>query len=120
MKKMMILLTLLTSLTGCATHSSAVSEYEKPLLWVKDADAEQDAQNALNKGDFRMLALSQHGTIIPGIDPRQNAKYELKCGIRMLEGMTDTVRSQQHLELMQQVHAYAKVYNTLIKNRCKP
>ncbi len=120
MKKVLLLLTLLSSLTGCATDSSAVSQYEKPLLWVKDADAELDAKAALKKGDFRLLAFSQRGTIIPGIDSSLNNEYELKCGIRMLEGMTDTVRGQEHLELMQQVHAYAKAYNELIKQSCKP
>jgi len=120
MKKTLLVLSMVAGMSGCATDSSAVSEYEKPLLWVQDADAELDAGAALKKGDFRMMALSQRGTIIPGIEQKLVRQYELKCGIKLLEGVTDTVRGQEHLELMQQVHAYAKAYNEIIKNSCKP
>jgi hypothetical protein len=87
---------------------------------VNDADAEQDAQQALQRGDFRLLAMTPRQIIIPGVDSELVNHYELKCGIKVIEGISDTIRSKEQLKLIQRVHAYAKKYNEIIKVSCKP
>jgi len=111
---------MVAALGGCATDSGAISEYENKLQWVKDADAELDAKQALQKGDFRLMAMAQRGIVIPGVDQALSEQYELKCGIRLIDGVTDTVRGEEHLKLMQKAHSYAKQYNEIIKSRCIP
>lgn len=120
MKKLLVTLSLVALLTGCATDSTALSEYEQKLQWVKDANAIEDATAALSKGDFRLMAMAQRGIVIPGIDKDQRNQYELKCGIKLIDGISDTVRSQEHLKLMKMAQSYAKKYNAVIKQHCKP
>ncbi len=120
MKKILLTLSLVTAMSGCATDSSAINEYVKKLQWVNDADAELDAKAALQKGDFRLMAMAQRGIVIPGVDQALTDQYELKCGIRLLEGVSDAVRGEEHLQLMQKAHTYAEQYNAIIKQHCKP
>ena len=120
MNKLLILLLLVTSITGCATNTRAMSEAEKQLLWVQDANPQQDAEAALAKGDFRLMALAQRSLVIPGIDLESSRKYELKCGVIIMQGVSDVIRSEQHLELMKLAHSYALKYNAFIKMHCKP
>jgi hypothetical protein len=120
MKNILLTMTMLAGLSACAIDSIAMSEYEKKLQWVKQADAELDAKAALAKGDFRLLAMAQRGMFIPGVDQDLTAQYELKCGIRLVDGYTDAVRGEEHLRLLKMAHTYALHYNEIIKTSCKP
>lgn len=120
MIKFILLAVMVTFMTSCATDSTALSEHELKLQWVLDANGQEDALSALKKGDFRLMAMAQRGIVIPGIDNDQKNQYELKCGIKMIDGISDTVRNEGHLELMKKAHSYAKQYNTVIKSRCNP
>ncbi len=120
MHKLIPTLLLSLSINGCATESTELSEYEKNLQWVKNANPEIDAQAALEKHDFRFLAMALRGTVIPGIDAEQTRTYELKCGVRYMQGVTDAVHGEEHLKLIKLAHDYAVEYNTFIKVRCNP
>ncbi len=113
-----ILLSLLV--TGCATGSGDVDPYVKQLQWLDAADPQTDAQQALKKGDFRLLGLATRSVTIPGIAKEEMLKYELKCGVQLIDGISDVVRSDEHLRLMQKARSYALQYNAIIKTRCKP
>jgi len=113
-----ILLSLLV--TGCATGSGDVDPYVKQLQWLDAADPQTDAQQALKKGDFRLLGLATRSVQIPGIAKEEMLKYELKCGVQLIDGISDVVRSDEHLRLMQKARSYALQYNAIIKTRCKP
>jgi len=113
-----ILLTLV--ITGCATGSGDVDPYVKQLQWLDAADPQTDAQQALKKGDFRLLGLATRSVNIPGISNEESLKYELKCGVQLIEGISDVVRSDEHLRLMQKARSYALKYNAIIKTRCQP
>ena len=113
-----ILLSLLV--TGCATGSGDVDPYVKQLQWLDAADPQNDAQQALKKGDFRLLGLATHSVNIPGVSNEESLKYELKCGVQLIDGISDVVRSDEHLRLMQKARSYALKYNAIIKTRCVP
>ncbi len=113
-----ILLSLLV--TGCATGSGDVDPYVKQLQWLDAADPQTDAQQALKKGDFRLLGLATRSVHIPGIAKEEMLKYELRCGVQLIDGISDVVRSDEHLRLMQKARSYALKYNAIIKTRCKP
>ena len=113
-----ILLSLLV--TGCATGSGDVDHYVKQLQWLDAADPQTDAQQALKKGDFRLLGLATRSVNIPGVSKEESLKYELKCGVQLIDGISDVVRSDEHLRLMQKARSYALKYNAIIKTRCKP
>jgi len=114
----LILLSLLV--TGCATGSGDVDPYVKQLQWLDAADPQTDAQQALKKGDFRLLGLATRSVNIPGVANEDSLKYELKCGVQLIDGISDVVRSDEHLRLMQKARSYALKYNAIIKTRCQP
>ncbi len=113
-----ILLSLLV--TGCATGSGDVDPYVKQLQWLDAADPQTDAQQALKKGDFRLLGLATRSVNLPGVAKGETLKYELKCGVQLIDGISDVVRSDEHLRLMQKARSYALQYNAIIKTRCVP
>lgn len=118
--KILASLLMAVSLNGCATDSSALSQDEDNQPWLNNANAEADAMAALDKNDFRYMAMSLRGTVIPGIAPENVLQYELRCGVIFMQGISDTVRSKDRLKTMQQAHDYAVKYNTVIKSRCSP
>lgn len=120
MKKTLFLIFLVTIMTGCATDVSSMSKAEQQLQWIKDADPQLDASKALESGDFRLMGLAQRSVIIPGVPLDRMSQYELKCGVKIMEGVSDTVLNNEHLKLMQQAHKYALQYNAIIKTRCEP
>lgn len=88
------------------------------LLWVKDADPKEDAAQALEKGDKRLMAMASRATTFPGIEPELISKAKSICGIRYLEGSTDTVFGKTHLQMIQQASEYAAAYNKIVVKQC--
>ena len=119
MKLSLFSLLLIVITSGCASDS-LLNKHEQKLQWVQTADAQKDAEAALKKNDFRLMALAQRSTVIPGVDVKQGMKYELRCGVKFVEGVTDIVTSDEHLRLMKLAHSYALQYNAMIKTRCHP
>ena len=119
MKPALFSLLLIAITTGCASDN-LLNKHEQKLQWVQTADAQKDAKAALDQRDFRLMALAQRSTVIPGVDVKQGLKYELRCGIKFVQGVTDVVTSDEHLRLMKLAHSYALKYNAIIKTRCQP
>jgi hypothetical protein len=120
MKALIFFITLLTIMTGCATETSTLTKSEQKLQWIKDANPQQDAEKALAAGDFRLMGLPQRAVIIPGVPVERMNQYELKCGVKLIDGVSDTVLNNNHLQLMKMAHQYALQYNAIIKTRCQP
>ena len=120
MNKSLLSLTLTMLLSACVTDSNAVKNYELELEWVNTANAEADAKAALAQGDFRLMAVPGRGEIIPGIESSKRGAYSLKCGTRIIPGMTDAVRGDSHLKLLQKATEYGAAYNAYIIEQCIP
>ncbi|MES9838138.1 MAG: glutamyl-tRNA amidotransferase [Candidatus Thiodiazotropha sp.] len=88
------------------------------LLWVEDADAGKQAAEALEKGDKRLIAMASRATMLPGIEPELQSKAKSICGIRYLDGSTDTVFGEIHLQLIQRASDYAAAYNKIVIEKC--
>ena len=119
MRRFLPIITLFAFLSACVTDS-ALSEQEQKLLWIENADPQEDAQKALGRGDFRMMGLAQRAIIIPGVPKDQMQSYEIKCGVNVIDGVTDTVLNKNHMRLIKQAHRYALQYNAIVKQRCLP
>ncbi|MCU7813504.1 MAG: glutamyl-tRNA amidotransferase [Candidatus Thiodiazotropha sp. (ex Notomyrtea botanica)] len=126
MKKILPLLFPLLLLTACQTGEqidmSQVTPKEKnaveSLLWLKQANAENDARQNLDRGDKRLLAMATRGSNIPGVAPELMSKAKSVCGVRYLPGSTDMVMGETHLKLLQAAEAYAENYNRLVIDHC--
>jgi len=106
--------------TACATSSQSVDPYVQKLQWLDAADPQADANQAVKKNDLRLLGLATRSVNIPGISKADTLKYEEHCGVQLIEGISDVVRSDEHLRLMQKARSYALKYNAIIKSHCKP
>ena len=107
-------------LSNCASSAGKIDPYVQKLQWLDAADPQADAQQAVKKKDFRLLGLATRSVHIPGISKEQSLKYEEACGVQLIEGISDVVRSDEHLRLMQKARSYALKYNAIIKLHCKP
>lgn len=111
-------LLLVLSLGACASNN--LTEPEKQLAWIRDANPEQDAKDAISRKDYRLMAMAQRNLVIPGVSQQDSRRYELRCGVNIMQGVSDVIRSPGHLELMKQAHNYALRYNAIIKLYCLP
>ena len=107
-------------LATCATSSNTLDPYVQKLQWLDAADPQADANQAIKQNDFRLLGLATRSVNIPGIKQENSLKYEQSCGIQLIEGISDVVRSDEHLRLMQKARSYALKYNAIVKLHCKP
>ncbi len=101
------------------TRSSISDPYVQKLQWLDSADPQADAAHAISKNDLRLLGLATRAVNIPGIEKDQQYRYEQSCGVQLIEGISDVVRSDEHLRLMQKARSYALKYNAIIKTACK-
>jgi hypothetical protein len=105
---------------ACATSSNTIDPYVQKLQWLDAADPQADADQAVKQNDLRLLGLATRSVNIPGIEPADILKYEEQCGVQLIEGISDVVRSDEHLRLMQKARSYALQYNAIIKIHCQP
>jgi hypothetical protein len=119
MKHFLIVTALVMAVSGCATDSKALDPNVQKLQWLDAADPQSDAQQAIKTGDLRLLGMATRSINIPGVSQDQILKYETKCGVQLIEGISDVVRSDEHLRLMQKARSYALKYNSIIKTQCK-
>ena len=120
MKYFLLATTLFIILGGCSTSSKALDPYVQKLQWLDAADPQNDAQQAIKLGDLRLLGLAMRSVNIPGVEKEDTYRYEEKCGVQLIDGISDVVRSDEHLRLMQKARSYALKYNAIIKTECKP
>ena len=107
-------------LVNCATSANKIDPYVQKLQWLDAADPQADANQAVKKNDFRLLGLATRSVNIPGISKEDSLKYEESCGVQLIEGISDVVRSDEHLRLMQKARSYALKYNAIVKTHCQP
>ncbi len=119
MKNLITLIAMVAVMTGCVFDTSTLSKSEQKLQWVKDANPQQDAQKAIAAGDLRMMGLVQRSILIPGVALDKINHYQQKCGVKLIDGVSDTVLNNNHLKLMKMAHQYALQYNAIIKLHCE-
>ncbi|MBT8437457.1 MAG: hypothetical protein KJP11_08810 [Gammaproteobacteria bacterium] len=105
---------------ACATSSNTLDPYVQKLQWLDAADPQADANQAVKQNDLRLLGLATRSVNIPGIEAENVLKYEQQCGVQLIEGISDVVRSDEHLRLMQKARSYALQYNAIIMVHCQP
>jgi len=106
--------------SGCANTGEPIDPYVQKLQWLDAADPQADANQAVKQQDLRLLGLATRSVNIPGVATDDILKYEEACGVQLIEGISDVVRSDEHLRLMQKARSYALKYNAIIKLHCKP
>ena len=119
-KTLLLTATLCGALVGCATTAEPIDPYVQKLQWLDAADPQADANQAVKQNDLRLLGLATRSVNIPGVAKGDMLRYEESCGVQLIEGISDVVRSDEHLRLMQKARSYALKYNAIVKLSCMP
>jgi hypothetical protein len=88
------------------------------LKWLPYADPRADANFAIEKRDFTLLAFAGRATTFPGIED-QSSILQQQCGYRLLANSSDALRSESELSLRKQLYQYAKTYNQMVSAACR-
>jgi len=84
----------------------------------QNRNPEEDARAALAEGDFRLLGFARRATSVPGIVGAEWEAAMNNCGVRLLEGFGDVVRSEAELSAARLAAGYAKRYNAVVRAVC--
>ena len=88
------------------------------LKWLQYADPKADANLAIQKQDFTLLAFAGRVTSFPGIDNELSTLHQ-QCGYRLLANSGDALRSENELNLRKQLYQYAATYNLVVAAACQ-
>jgi hypothetical protein len=83
------------------------------LKWIQYADPRADANFAIAKQDFTLLAFAGRATSFPGIDGESSTLQE-QCGYQLLSYSSDALTSENELRLRKQLYQYAATFNQLV------
>lgn len=81
-------------------------------------DPEADARAAIEQDDLRLLGFATRATTLPGVAAEDREAAMESCGVRLLEGFGDVIRSDAELAAMRKASAYAKRYNAVMLLEC--
>lgn len=84
----------------------------------ENRNPEADARAALAKGDLRLLGFALRATVVPGVAVADRQTAMDACGVRLMKGFGDVIRSDDQATAMQQAHEYAKWYNAVVLAQC--
>ncbi len=111
-------------ITGCnvtadekSTHSND-PDHMSTLAWAQSADAEVDAKKAIKQKDYRLFVVAGRGERLVGIDAKDAARLKQACGTQYIQGSTDAIRSDEHLDALKKAYSYAEQYNQIVAKHC--
>jgi len=88
------------------------------LKWLPYADPRADANFAIEKQDFTLLAFAGRVSSFPGIDSGSSTLQQ-RCGYRLLANSSDALQSEDELSLRKKLYQYAATYNQLVAAACE-
>jgi hypothetical protein len=77
-----------------------------------------EAQQSIEKGDFRLYQLPMRGNVLPGIEVAAREKAAALCGVKIIEEGSDMIRNDAEKEKQQQLYDYASEYNKQVYIEC--
>lgn len=91
------------------------------LEWLEYADAKAEANFAIQKKDFHLLAFNAKGISVPGIklDFISLDELEKHCGLKILANSGDEIQSQAALNWRKKLFSYAEQYNQIVFSACR-
>ena len=108
-----------TSGTTQDIQSEALSPNQATdLEWLDDANPSVDANLAIQKQDYTLLAFASRATSFPGMNS-DSSTLQQQCGYRLLPNSGDALRSESELILRKKLYQYAATYNQLIAAACQ-
>lgn len=93
-------------------------EHIKQLQWVKTAKPQQEAEQAIAKGDYSFWVLATRAPVTPGLNAQEHHELIVRCGEKYLPGVGDIRYGGEHSELHKQAIDFATQYNQILLTHC--
>jgi hypothetical protein len=74
---------------------------------------DQDVSRNISHSDFRFIGICDFACYPPGIQS-EDLEYAKVYGVRIIQGTTDALESEEHLELQEAATGYAETYNRFL------
>ena len=87
------------------------------LLKMQNADPAADVEAAWQRRDFRFLDLRIEWDYVLGVEKGIKNPLVAKYGVRIIEGGSDFITSDEHLQFQQLARQYSTRYNRLLHQR---
>ena len=82
---------------------------------MENANAENDFREAITNHDLRFVGMMGYSLIIPGVEDLEKYRlYRKHFGVRVIEGTSDVIISEEHRHLQGLAYNYALQYNKLL------
>ncbi|MFY8299632.1 hypothetical protein AAEU28_12765 [Pseudoalteromonas sp. SS15] len=115
----MIKLTSIALLAGCLVGCAYTAQ-------PTQASAQQSSQReitkqikqALEKNDYRLLALASRRLVFPGLEQEDSATLKTICGVRYVDNSTDIIKNTEDKQKRRDAYAFAKSFNLAILKHC--
>jgi hypothetical protein len=104
--------------TAPTQEAEPLSKAIEQLGWLTTADSNKDVKVAIANKDYRLLAISGRGTMLPGIVPEQAKRAKAQCGLHFMPGMGDSITNKEHKKWWQKGRDYATRYNVQMIKYC--
>ncbi|AJQ92096.1 hypothetical protein [Gynuella sunshinyii] len=114
-KQIMILMAILPAITCMAEDNHLCQAEIDQLLWVNNADARQDAMNALAAGKLNYKAVYGISVILPGIANNDYARSMEEEHYDIIPGTSDALCNEEHGRLNELAYQYARTYNRTLQ-----
>lgn len=101
-----------TSVKGGSNTLASTTAEELVLHWLDYADAKAEANLAIQKRGFHLLAFTTAVTSFPGLEPSEVENIKARCGYRVLSSPDDS-KNQRH-----KLYEFAATYNQLMWSAC--
>lgn len=83
-----------------------------------DGKLQQALSEAMDKQDFRLYYTTGRRPMVPGFEQYEFKALEARCGVKVMPGTGDTLRSEADKAARTQAYQYAKAYNLKIYDAC--
>ena len=107
-------------LIGCSAQENVVplnlasaDSVKNSIRTLEGADPAQDIERAIKKGDLRFIGVMGYSLIVPGVED-YHERYEKNNGVRIIEGASDFILSDDVQRLNELATDYAERYNKLL------
>lgn len=101
-----------------STSAANVPDHMQALAWANSVNAENDAKAAIKKKDYRLFIVAGRGERVVGIDAKSAERLKQACGTQYIQGSTDVLRDDQHMQALKKAYSYAEQYNQIVAKHC--
>jgi hypothetical protein len=115
--KVCLICSALILMLGC--QSKADRRYEQLIRDLESSDVEKDAEEAVNRKDFRFVGIYGYSIHLPTVPDEKRFDVIDEYGVRPIDETSDAIESETHGRLQNVTVEYARKYNAILTKHLK-